>query len=170
MERRQFQGYNCDLAELQKKIETYFVGKGYRATNFHKDTIYLTQAHKNEMGARSIFTKIVGTPANFEVLIGFGERIRDIRSLQSTLEKIPLQIKLLLGEPMLEKNFWNYVTTQADLKRNTYGLTKANVPEFPQVWKEREIIKEIEVVYCRYCGAKNSARRASCTQCGGNLH
>ena len=170
MERRQFQGYNCDLSELQKKIETYFVSKGYRVTNFHKDTVYLTQAHKTEMGDKSIFLKMVGAPVNFDITIGFAKRIRDIQSLQSKLGKIPVHVKLLLGEPMLEKNFLNYFTTQADLKRNTYGLKKVNAPESPQVWKEREIIREVEVVYCRYCGAKNNARRTSCAQCGGNLH
>ena len=128
-----------------------------------------TEAYKNEMGDRGIFTKIVGTPMDFDVSIGFGERIKNIQSLQSTFEKIPLQVKLLLGEPVLEKNFWNYVTTQADLKRNTYGLSKTNVSEFPQIWREREIVREIEVIYCKYCGAKNNARRTSCTQCGANL-
>ena len=156
------------MAELQNKIEIYFVGKNYRVTNFHKDNIYLTQAYKKEMGDKAILAKIEGIPSVFDVSIGFGTRIKNI--LNSPLERIPLQTKLLLGEPSLEKNFWNYFTTQADLKRNTYGMAKANVSEFPPVWREREIVKEIEVIYCRYCGAKNNARMTSCTQCGANLH
>ncbi len=168
MESRHFQGYNCDLAKLQDKIEIYFVGRNYRVTNFHKDTIYLTQAHKKEMGDKAILAKIEGTPREFNVSIGFGTRIKNIQS--SILEKIPFQTKLLLGEPTLERNFWNYFTTQAELKRNTYRITKTNVPRFSQVWREREIVKEIEVVYCRYCGAKNNARLTSCTECGAKLH
>jgi ribosomal protein L40E len=84
-------------------------------------------------------------------------------------DNIPLQTKLLIGEPMLEKNFWKYVTTQADLKRNTYAGAKVTVPHLSPIWKEREIIKEIEVKYCRYCGAKNNAGMTTCTQCGANL-
>ncbi|MBT0160008.1 hypothetical protein G4O51_08485 [Candidatus Bathyarchaeota archaeon A05DMB-2] len=167
MESRQFQGYNCDLAELQNKIEIYFAGRNYRVTNFHKENIYLTQAYKKEMGDKAILAKIEGTPSEFNVSIGFGTRIKNIQSY--ALEKIPLQIKLLLGEPSLEKNFWNYFTTQADLKRNTYGLTRTQVSTFPSIWREREIVKEIEVIYCRYCGAKNNARMTSCTECGAKL-
>jgi len=36
--------------------------------------------------------------------------------------------------------------------------------------REREIIKEIEVVYCPYCKVKNSARSSFCRNCGGSLH
>jgi hypothetical protein len=81
MENRQFKGYNCDLAELQKSIEKYFIGKCYRVTNFHKDTIYLTQAFKEPMADRAIFSKITGTPANFDVSLGYGERTKSIQKL-----------------------------------------------------------------------------------------
>ena len=34
---------------------------------------------------------------------------------------------------------------------------------------QKETIREIEVIYCRYCGTKNNARSARCTQCGASL-
>jgi ribosomal protein L40E len=169
METRKFRGYNCDLTDLQNKIKTYFAGKNYRVTNFHKEKLYLTQAYKSEMGNKAIIAKIEGNPSEFDVTLGFGERIANIQTLQLTLEKIPFQTKLLLAEPTLENNFWNYFSTQADLRRNTYRIAKAKFSEFSPVWREREIVKEIEVVYCRYCGAKNNARMTSCVKCGANL-
>ncbi len=170
MERQQFQGYNCDLNEIQKSVEMYFVGKGYRVTNFHKDLIYLTQAYKNEMGQKCIMVKIAGSYANFDISLGTGDRINNIATLPATLEKIPLQTKLLLGEPLLEKNFWNFILTKAELRRNTYGASKPVFSQSPQVWREREIVREIEIVYCRYCGAKNNARLTTCSQCSAKLN
>lgn len=168
MENRNFKRYNCDLAELQKSIGKYFIGKCYRVTNFHKDTIYLIQAFKEPMANNAIFSKITGNPANFDVSLGYGEKIKSIQKLPS-FDDIPFQTKLLVGEPMLEKNFWKHVTTQADLKRNTYSVANVTTPHLSPVWREREIIKEIEVIYCRYCGVKNNARMTTCTQCGANL-
>lgn len=170
MERQQFQGYNCDLGEIQKCIEIYFAGKGYRVTNFHKDSIYLTQAYKNELMGKCILSKIVGSYTNFDISIGIGEQIKNIANLPAAFEKIPLQTKLLLREPLLENNFWNYVLTKAELKRNTYGISKPNLTEQPMVWREREVVREIEVVYCRYCGAKNNARLTTCNNCNAHLH
>jgi len=120
------------------------------------------------MGDKAIIVKMVGIPREFNVSIGFGARIKNIQN--AILEKIPLQTKLLLGDPSLEKNYWNYFATQADLKRNTHGLKRTQVTAFSPVWREREIVKEIEVIYCRYCGAKNNARMTSCTECGAKLH
>ena len=40
----------------------------------------------------------------------------------------------------------------------------------PPPTTERETIREIEVVYCRYCGTKNNARNTSCTRCGAKLY
>ena len=156
MEQRQFQDYNCELILLQEDIEIYFAGKGFRVTNFHKGKVYLTQIRKKELGSKSIFLKIVGVPTRFEVFMGLGETIKNINSI--------------LGELRLERDFWNYFTTQAELKRNTFGLKKRVISRSQPVQREREILREIEIIYCRYCGAKNVARRTSCLQCGGNLH
>lgn len=167
MKRKKFQGYNCDLIELQNKIEIYFVGKNYRVTSFHKDITYLTQAYKKELGENAIITRILGTPNEFNVSIGFGARIKNIKN--ATLKEIPWQIKLVLGEPILENSFWDYFTTQAELKRNSYERAKTKPERHHQIWREREIVREIEVVYCRYCGGKNNARLTRCTHCGGKL-
>jgi hypothetical protein len=170
MERRQFQGYNCDLIALQENIEIYFVGKSFRVTNFHKGTVYLTQIYKNELGSKSIFIKIDGVPKRFEVSIGLGETIKNINRTPQSFESIPFSVKLILGELRLESDFWSFFTTQAQINRNTFGLKKRTVSHTQPVLREREIVREIEIVYCRYCGAKNVARRTSCLQCGGNLH
>jgi hypothetical protein len=170
MERRRFQDYNCDLVDLHKSIEIYFAGKGFRVTNFHINKIYLTQAHKNELGNKSLFIKIEGTPKNFEVSIGLGEKIKSIQKLPSFFEKIPFSNKLLLGELRLEKNFWNFFTTKADLRRNTFGLIKTTVSHSPQILREREILREVEIVYCKYCGTKNNANLTNCIHCGAPLH
>jgi hypothetical protein len=167
MERREFQGYNCDLIELQNKIEIYFVGKNYKATSFHKGKTYLVQAYKDEMGENAILTQIEGTPKEFKASIGFGPRIKNIKD--ASLKEIPWQIKLVLGEPILENNFWDFFTTLAELKRNSHGRAKAKWAKQHRAWQEREIVREIEVVYCRYCGGKNNARLTRCTQCGGKL-
>ncbi|MCW4038368.1 MAG: hypothetical protein NWF13_06485 [Candidatus Bathyarchaeota archaeon] len=169
MERRQFQGYNCDLIALQEDIEIFFAGKGFRVTNFHKGTIYLTQIHKNELGAQSIFIKIVGVPTRFEVSIGMGETIKNINHVPSSFEGIPFSVKLILGELRLESDFWNFFSTQAQLNRNTFELKKRTSSRSQPLLREREIIREIEIVYCNYCGTKNVARRTSCLQCGGSL-
>ena len=167
MERREFQGYNCDLIELQNKIEIYFVGKNYRVTSFHKGKTYLIQALKDEMGENAILAQIEGTPNEFKASIGFGPRIKNIKD--ATLKEIPWQIKLVLGEPVLESSFWDFFTTLTELKRNSFGRRKAKAERRRRVWREREIVREIEVVYCRYCGGKNNARLTRCTQCGGKL-
>ena len=168
METRHFQGYNCDLAELQKTIEKYFIGRCYKVTNFCKDAVYLTQAFKEQLIDCAIFSKIVGSPAAFDISLGFGTKTNNIQKLPN-LDNIPIQTKLLLGEPLLEKNFWNYVTTNAELRRNTYGAVRSSVAQSAPIWREREIVTEIEVVYCRYCGAKNNARMTSCSQCGAKI-
>lgn len=169
MEKKQFDGYNCDLVSLQETIEIYFTGRGFRVTNFHRGTTYLTQAYKNELRNKSLFVRLVGTPERFEVSIGQGKRINSIQNFPSSLEKTSFLDKLRIGEFRLESDFWNFVTTQIDLQRNTYGLKKPSVPLSPHFLKEREVVREIEVIYCRYCGAKNNARRTTCTKCGGNL-
>ena len=171
MEKQTFQGYNCDLSQLQKTAGTYFIGRGYRVTNFFKEKTYLVQASKNQLGNKAIFCQIQGVPENFDVTIGVSPKITNINALQP-IEKVSLDIKVLLGDPLLERNFLNYFSTQAELKRNTFGLHgSVNSPfmPMPPIWKEREIITEVEVVYCRYCGTKNNARQMNCAKCGAAL-
>jgi hypothetical protein len=170
MESRKFQGINCDLGNLQKSITSYFVGKTYRTTNFHKDNTFLTQAYKNEMGHKALIIRIIGTPIDFEISLGFGDKIKTIYESQPSNVEIPFQTKILLREPNLEKSFWNYIITQMELKKNTFSQLKSNIMEYPSIWREREIVREIEVVYCGHCGFKNNARMTSCTNCGANLH
>jgi hypothetical protein len=174
MENRTFKGYNCDLSQLQKIISTYFMGKRYKVTNYFKDNTYLTQAYKTQMGNRTLIAKIQGTFDTFDISIGSSEKISNINNVQP-LDKIPLEVKILLAEPLLEKDFLNYVSTQAELRRNTYGIYGSlnSIPppqQIAPVWKEREIIREIEIVYCRYCGTKNNARLLTCTKCNASLH
>ena len=157
MERRQFQDYNCELVILQEDIEIYFAGRGFRVTNYHKDNVYLTLIRKEELGSKSIFIKIVGVPTSFEVFIGLGETIKNINNTPQSFERIPFSVKLVLGELRLESDFWNYFTTQAQLKRNTFGFKKRVISQSKPVQRERELVREIEVIYCRYCGAKNVA-------------
>jgi len=169
MEKQTFQGYNCDLTKLQKSIATYFIGKCYTVKNFYKENVYLSQSYKNQLGPKAIICKIQGTPENFDISIGVGNKITNINAIQP-LEKITTYVKVLLGEPLLERNFLNYFFTQAELKRNTFGLFKTeNSSAFP-IWKEKEIVREIEIIYCRYCGNKNNARQTNCTKCNATLH
>jgi hypothetical protein len=175
MENQTFKGYNCDLAQLQKSIGTYFMGKCYKVTNYFKENTYLTQAHKIQMSNKAIVAKIQGTYDTFDVSIGLSEKITNINSFQS-MDKIPLEVKMVLAEPFLERNFLSYISTQAELKRNTFGLFGSPnsipppPPQMAPVWREREIITEIEIVYCRYCGTKNNARLSTCTKCNASLH
>ena len=171
MERQTFLAYNCDLTTLHKSMETYFVGKCYRANNFFKENLYLTQAYKKQLGNNVIVAQIQGAPENFDISIGYSQKINNINAIQP-FEKIPFNTKVILGEPLLEKNFMNYIATQAELKRNTFGMGISNStpPFLAPVWKEREVIREIEVVYCRYCGTKNNARQTNCVKCSASLH
>ena len=169
MDQRHFDGYNCDLITLQEDIEIYFTGKGFRVTNFHKGTEYLTQIQKHELGSTRIFIQIAGIPSRFEVSIGLGEALKDIDETPPSFESIPFSVKILLGELRLESDFWTFVSTQAQLHRNTVDVKTRALSRSQPVQREREIVREIEVVYCKYCGAKNVARRTSCLQCGGNL-
>lgn len=133
--------------------------------------MYVTQAYKTQMVGMAIISQILGTPENFDIAIGVGSKITNVNNLQP-LEKVPLDIKILLGEPFLERTFLSYISTQADLKRNTFGLTPVQNQQLfaaTPVWREREIVREIEVVYCRYCGTKNNARQMNCSKCSATL-
>ena len=169
MEKKTFQGYYCDLARLQNSVAIYFIGKGYRVTNFYKEKMYVTQVYKNQMGTKAIVCQIQGDPENFDISIGASSKITNINTLQP-LGKMPIEIKVLLADPLLERNFLNYIFTQAELKRNSFGLVSVNSLSSAPIWKEREIVREIEVVYCRYCGLKNNARQSNCTKCNASLH
>jgi len=170
MDQRHFDGYNCDLIAVQEDIEIYFAGKGFRVTNFHKGTIFLTQLQRQELGSTRIFVRIVGIPSRFTVSIGRGEALKDIDETPSSFESIPFSVKLLLGDLRLESDFWTFISTQAPLHRTTVDVKTRALSPSPPVQRDRWIVREIEVVYCKYCGAKNVARRASCLHCGGNLH
>jgi hypothetical protein len=170
MQKKQFRGYNCDLSDLQKSVELYFVGRGFRVTNFHMRSLYLTQAFKNGLGSKRLNIQISGTPADFDVTMGLGERIDSIKNHKPSFEDISLSDRTLMGELRLESNFWNYLTTRAELRRNCVGMAKTSIPPSPTIYKERETIREIEVIYCRYCGTKNNARLTSCTHCGARLY
>ncbi len=121
------------------------------------------------MGSKTIICQIQGIHENFDVSIGLSVKIMNINALQP-LEKIPFDIKVLLGEPLLERTFLNYILTQVELNRNTFELLNTDNSRLASIWKEREIVREIEVVYCRYCGAKNNARQTNCTKCNATLH
>ena len=124
------------------------------------------------MVSKAVICEILGAPENFDITIGLGNKITNINTLQP-LEKIPLDTKVLLGEPFIERSFLSYISTQAELKRNTFGLMPIQNQQLSAaspVWREREIVREIEVVYCRYCGAKElSARQMNCSKCSATL-
>ena len=170
METKQFKDYNCDLIDLQESIEVYFIDKGYTVTNFHKDRVYATQAHKKELEGKSIISKITGIYADFEISLGMSEQINNIGNIPTILEQIPLHTKILLGEPFLERDFWNLTQNNIELRRDTYRNSQEIPPQQTQIIAEREITREIEVVYCTYCGAKNNASLVTCSQCGAKLH
>jgi hypothetical protein len=169
MGNQSFHQYNCDLLQLQKSIAPYFIGRGYAVTNFFKEKIYVTQAYKPQLGSKALICKLEGTHADFQVYFGLSERIANINFLQ-TIENLSIDCKILLGDPLLERNFFNFVSTQAELKRNTFGLFHLTTVASSPFMKEREIIIEIEVTYCRHCGQKNNARLANCTHCNASLH
>ncbi len=170
MASRPFDGYNCDLLALQEDVEIYFTGKGFRATNFHKGTTYITQLQKAELGSMRIFVRISGVPSRFEVTIGLGDAFTDIDDVPPVFDSISLPVKLLLADVGLESDFWTFMATHVPLHRLPEDTsTRASTPT-PSLPHDREIVREIEVLYCRYCGAKNLARRATCLRCGGTLH
>jgi hypothetical protein len=170
MDQRHFDGYDCDLIAVQEDIEIYFAGKGFRVTNFHKGIVYLTQLQKQELGSTCIFIHIVGIPSRFTVSIGRGEVLKDIDETPLSFENIPFSVKLLLGDLRLESDFWTFMSTQVQLHRTAVDVKTRAFSPSQLVQRDRLIVREIEVVYCKYCGAKNVARRASCLHCGGNLH
>lgn len=49
----------------------------------------------------------------------------------------------------------------------SYGIQIGQGSPAPVV--QKETIREIEVIYCSYCGTKNNARTSTCTQCGAKL-
>ncbi|MCL1976737.1 MAG: hypothetical protein FWG55_01300 [Candidatus Bathyarchaeota archaeon] len=166
-----FNGYNCDLGQLQKSVAIHFVGKGFFITNFHKATLYVVQAYKNFLGNRAIICQIVGTPEKFDVTIGIGDKISNINTLP-TITKISFGTRMQLDDPLIERNLFSFMSTQAELNRNTFGVFTPTISTVSpvQVVKEREIVREIEVIYCRYCGAKNNARLSNCSTCNAALH
>jgi len=173
-----FNGFNCDLGQIQKSVAVYFIGKGFFITNFHKDTLYVVQAYKRFLGNRVIICQIAGKPEKFDVTVGIGDKIGNINTLP-TIEKIPFGTKmqfdipsLLLDEKSIEQSLFSFISTQAELNKNTFGVftpTISKVSPVPVV-REREIVREVEVLYCRYCGAKNNARLSKCITCNATLH
>ncbi len=170
MDRREFKGYNCDLSSLQESIELYFVGKGLRVTNFRVSDVYLTQVFKKEMSTRSLNIGINGTPMDFKVMIGIGTRIDNLRSQQPSFGEISFSDRVILGSLRIEGDFWDFVTTKVELMRNTFELERAKATDSLQHYKERETVREIEVVYCSHCGTKNNARSIYCSHCNAKLH
>ncbi len=170
MASRRFEDYNCDLLALQEDVEIYFTGKGFRVTNFHKGTTYLTQLQTPELGSTRIFVRIDGVPSCFEVVIGLGDVLTDIDDAPSAFDSVSLPVKLLLGDLELESDFWTFIATHVPVHRLPDDMPTRASPPTPSIPHDREIVREIEVVYCRYCGTKNLARRATCLRCGGTLH
>ena len=169
MESQSFKDYNCDLIELQERIELHFIDKGYLTTNFHKKQVYVTQAYKTELGEKCLIIRIVGDFNNFEVTLGVNNRIDNIDTLPDVLEVIPLETKILVKDPFLANDFWSFLQKDLELNRNTYRTPEQLSPHPAQMVAEREIVREVEVVFCEYCGAKNSAMLTNCSQCGARL-
>jgi hypothetical protein len=173
-----FNGFNCDLEQIQKSVAVYFIGKGFFITNFHKNALYVVQAYKHFLNKRAIICQISGKPEKFDVTIGIGDKIDNINVLP-TIEKIPFGMRIqfdsmsiLLDGKSIEQNLFSFILIQAELKRNTFGVftpTISKISPTPVV-RDRYIVQEIEVIYCRYCGAKNRARRSNCSTCNAALH
>jgi ribosomal protein L40E len=49
----------------------------------------------------------------------------------------------------------------------SYSIQVAQGSPAPIV--QKEIIREIEVIYCSHCGTKNNARASNCSRCGAQL-
>ena len=149
MTSKTFQEFNCDIKELFESLELYLIGRGFKVQNFYKQGIHLTQARKgNALTKSCVFIKIQGVPQKFQVIIGKGDYLKDIRQL-GTLSELTFMDKLLLGELRFEPDLWTFIETQVKLNRNTFGLQRKNIPKQPyQVVKE--ITREIEVFYCKH--------------------
>lgn len=169
MTSKTFREFNCDLKELRESLEAYLIGREFKVQNFYKQGIYLTQAKKeNTLFKDCIFIKIEGVPQKFQVTIGKGTCLRDIRQLR-THSELKLTDNLLLGELRFEPDLWTFIETKAELKRNTAELQRRTIPSPPyQIMKE--ITREIEVIYCQHCGTKNNARLVKCQHCNASLH
>jgi len=169
MTSKTFQEFNCDIKELCESLERYLIGRGFKVQNFYKQGIHLTQARKgNVLIKNCVFIKIQGVPQKFQVTIGKGVFLKDIRQL-GTLSEMTLMDNLLLGELRFEPDLWTFIETQVKLKRNTMGLQRQSIPS-PSYQVVKEITREIEVFYCKHYGTKNNARLAKCQHCNATLH
>ena len=138
-----FQGYYCDLKIILENLKSYLIGRGFKVSNFFKQGTYLIQARKRDSIINECaFIKIKGVPNNFQVSIGKGNCINDIRNLGS-LSKFSFSDKILLGELRFDNDLWNFIETQVELKRNTYSM-KRRVLTPPSYKVVREITREIE--------------------------
>jgi ribosomal protein L40E len=106
---------------------------------------------------------------NFEVMIGMGARINNIRNQQPSFEETSFSDMVSLGSLRIEGNFWDFLTTKVELMKNTFGLGRTTAVDSTQIYRERETVREVEVVYCGHCGTKNNARATFCSYCNASM-
>ncbi len=187
-----FQNMNCDLGRLHSSFTACFREKGYEVQSNDNHGIYLTQAKKKGFvrtlagASRALFVKIDGDPNNFKISTGTGKWARNIASTILT-GFFTGGITWVTGsiftgwQKKIEMDLWTFIDKEVQFKRDTFRQPVRPLPPpipqrevrtqpYPPTIREREIIKEIEVVYCNYCQTKNSARSSFCGKCGAQLH
>jgi hypothetical protein len=183
---------NCDLDKLHRSFEVWFNEKGFRVQSSFNHGVYFTQARKKGVlrtlagASRALFLKIDGDPNRFRISTGTGKWVQNITAtaLTGVLTGGITWVtgSILTGwQKKIEKDLWSFIEKEVDFNRDTFKKPPESVtspiypreaytqPRAPPV-REREIIKEIEVVYCTYCGTKNNARSSFCITCGARLH
>ena len=183
---------NCDLDKLHRSFEVWFKEKGFRVQSSFNHGVYFTQARKKGVlrtlagASRALFLKIDGAPNRFRISTGTGKWMQNITAtaLTGVLTGGITWVtgSILTGwQKKIEKDLWSFIEKEVDFNRDTFK--KPVEPVMPSIRtrevypqpttssvREREIVKEIEVVYCTYCGTKNNARSSFCITCGARLH
>jgi len=124
---RKYIGRNCNLSLLADGLEEYFQTRGYVTQSDKKAEHYFVQARKestmrNVVAAdRSFTVGVEGEPNSFTVSFGIGKWLQNLSV--AALEGIALGPALFVAEvPIsmwdyeIEREFWNYVEQQVELK------------------------------------------------------
>ena len=183
---------NCDLGSLHSSITAWFGEKGSEVQSNVSNRVYFTQAKKKGFvrtlagASRALFVKIDGEPNRFKISTGTGKWARNITATVLT-GFFTGGITWITGsiftgwQKKIETNLWTFIEKEVQFKRDTFRQHVRPLPSpipqrevhtqpYPPTIREREIIKEIEGVYCTYCQTKNSARSSFCRNCGAQLH
>jgi hypothetical protein len=124
---RKYIGRDCNLELLADGIEEYFQTRGYATQSGKKDSGFVVQVRKEGTlrtvvaADRSFTITVAGEPNSFSVSFGIGKWLQNISV--AALEGIAIgpaiflaEVPISLWDYEIEREFWNFVEQQVQLR------------------------------------------------------